>query len=258
VFAAHEVLFQMAKAIGKNFGLVVADEGFWQDGITGTRLATDRLDHELEAFPVRDCFGNRLDPEAIHLRDLIGRLQGALAQMPDGYLRRAPLIEAGFLPATKYEDGSCSVARKMEWKRKVGSGMGPGASDEDWKEVVKQYGFVGQLPARAAMWRGLEDLIAGSNDATGRLILETSTTETGTVRWLRVQGHKDVFEPARRPAADPRRRHPAVRSRAQLPTKPQTRLRSRCRGPAHAGHPGDRDAGRQGGAGAQAAGRAEG
>ena len=27
------------RALGKGFGLVVADEGFWQDGITGTRLA---------------------------------------------------------------------------------------------------------------------------------------------------------------------------------------------------------------------------
>ena len=51
------------------------------------------------------------------------------------------------------------------------------------------------------MWRALDDLIADSSavsqgepDATGRLILETSTTETGTVRWLRVIGHKDVAE----------------------------------------------------------------
>ena len=44
------------------------------------------------------------------------------------------------------------------------------------------------------MWRALDDLIAGSDDATGRLILETSTTETGTVRWLRVIGHKDIAE----------------------------------------------------------------
>ena len=75
--------------------------------------------------------------------------------------------------------------------------MQPGASEEEWKEAVKQFGFIGQLPARAAMWRALEDLIAGSDavsDATGRLILETSTTETGTVRWLRVQGHKDIVE----------------------------------------------------------------
>ena len=122
VFAAHEILFQMAKALGKNFGLVVVDEGFWQDGITGTRLATDRLDHELNAFPVRDQFGNKLDDETTHLRDLIERLQGALADMPDGYVRRAPLIKAGLLPATKYEDSSCTAARKLEWKRKVDPG----------------------------------------------------------------------------------------------------------------------------------------
>ena len=44
--------------------------------------------------------------------------------------------------------------------------MQPGASDEEWKEAVKQFGFVGQLPARAAMWRALEDLIAGSDGMT--------------------------------------------------------------------------------------------
>ena len=103
VFAAHEILFQMVKALG----LVVVDEGFWQDGITGTRLATDRLDHELDAFPVRNPFGAKLGNETTHLRDLIERLQGALADMPDGYVWRARLIQAGWLPATKYEDSSC-------------------------------------------------------------------------------------------------------------------------------------------------------
>ena len=34
VFAAHETLFDLPKAIGKGFGLVIIDEGFWQDGIT--------------------------------------------------------------------------------------------------------------------------------------------------------------------------------------------------------------------------------
>ena len=68
--------FQMAKALGKNFGLVVVDEGFWQDGITGTRLAIARLDHELEAFPVRDYDGAaKSTPRPTHLRDLIERLQ---------------------------------------------------------------------------------------------------------------------------------------------------------------------------------------
>ena len=36
VYAAHEALFQVPKAIGKGFGLIVVDESFWQDGITTT------------------------------------------------------------------------------------------------------------------------------------------------------------------------------------------------------------------------------
>ena len=67
----------------------------------------------------------------MHLRDLIERLQRALAQMPDGYVQRAPLIKAGLLPATQYEDSSCTAARKLEWKRKVDPGLQPGASDEE-------------------------------------------------------------------------------------------------------------------------------
>ena len=159
--------------------------------------------------------------------------------MPDGYVRRAPLIEAGLLPATTYEDSSCAAARKLEWKRKVDSGLQPGASDEERKEAVKQFGFIGRLPARAAMWRALGDLIAEQRRRhRAPACSKPSTTETGTVRWLRVLGHKDIAETLDQPADHPRRRHPAARSRAQLSAKPQARLRSRHRGPAHAGHPG--------------------
>ena len=97
--------------------------------------------------------------------------------MPDGYVTRQPLIDAGLKPKTIDQDSSCSVARKLEWQRKVETGMSPEASDEEWQEAVKQFGFIGQIPARAAMWRALDDLIDGSDDASGRLILETSTTE---------------------------------------------------------------------------------
>ena len=120
----------------------------------------------------------------------------------------------------------------------------PGASDEERKEAVKQFGFIGQLPGARAMWRALDDLIAGSDDATGRLILETRTKETGTVRWLRVLGHKDIVEKLTN--------LPIIYADATLPldlcalsARSQARLRSRRRGAAHAGHPGDRAAGRQ-------------
>ena len=194
VFAAHEALFHKIPALGKGFGLVVADEGFWQDGITGTRLAIAGLDHELKAFPVRYKGVSEVESWTNDLRKLIQQLQAALKAMPDGYVTRQPLIDAGLKPKTIDQDSSCSVARKLEWQRKVETGMSPEASDEEWQEAVKQFGFIGQIPARAAMWRALDDLIAGSDDASGRLILETSTTETGTVRWLRVIGHKDIVD----------------------------------------------------------------
>ena len=59
--AAHEITVPKdVKAIGKHFGLIVVDEGFWQDDITqAPRLAVDRLDHELDAFPVRNYSGTK-------------------------------------------------------------------------------------------------------------------------------------------------------------------------------------------------------
>ena len=33
VYAAHEALFNMPKALGEDFGLVIIDEAFWQDGL---------------------------------------------------------------------------------------------------------------------------------------------------------------------------------------------------------------------------------
>jgi hypothetical protein len=71
VLAAHEILFQVPNALGKNFGLVVVDEGFWQDGIVDTRLVIAGLAHELQEFPVRGYDGAKLDIETAHLRDLI-------------------------------------------------------------------------------------------------------------------------------------------------------------------------------------------
>ena len=186
--------FTRYQALGKGFGLVVADEGFWQDGITGTRLAiagprsrTQSLSGSLQ----RRQRSRKLDQRSAQADPAIaGRAKGHA-----GRLRYAPAADRRGAEAEHYDqDSSCSVARKLEWQRKVETGMSPEASDEEWQEAVKQFGFIGQIPARAAMWRALDDLIAGSDDASGRLILETSTTETGTVRWLRVIGHKDIVD----------------------------------------------------------------
>lgn len=42
------------------------------------------------------------------------------------------------------------------------------------------------------MWRALDDLIAGNDDATGRLKIETSATQEGSQRYLRLLGRKEI------------------------------------------------------------------
>ena len=198
VFAAHELLFKAPTAIGEDFGLVVIDEAFWQDGISGvaakSRLVIDSLADELKDAPVRDYYGNRLDLDTEALHAKIELLQSALEQMPDGYVTRRQLIDAGLLAATAWEDGSCAQAAKMEWARaNVEPGLRPDSGEEDRKKAVKKFGFIKRIPKRWAMWKALEDLINGNDDATGRLILETEETDDGEQRYIRVLTRKEIL-----------------------------------------------------------------
>ena len=178
------------------------------------------LADEVKEFPVRDHNGGRLDYETLHLCELIERVQQALEAMPDGYVQRQPLIDAGLRPASGVEDSSCTAARKLEWKRKIKTGLQPGAGEETRQRAVKKFGFMGRLPRRAAMWHALGDLIAGSDEATGRLLIETSETKEGPQRYLRLLGRKEIADKFDRTAADRRRRYLAVRSREALSAGP--------------------------------------
>ena len=198
VFAAHELLFKAPTAIGEDFGLVVIDEAFWQDGISGvaakSRLVIDSLADELKDAPVRDYYGNRLDLDTEALHAKIELLQSALEQMPDGYVTRRQLIDAGLLAATAWENGSCAQAAKMEWARaNVDPGLRPNSGEEDRRKAVKKFGFLKRIPKRWAMWKALENLINGNDDATGRLILETEETDDGGQRYIRVLTRKEIL-----------------------------------------------------------------
>ena len=196
VYAAHEALFQVPKAIGKGFGLIVADESFWQDGITTTsRLVISGLAAELKDFPVRYKGVSEVESWTNDLRKLIRQLQHALEMMPDGYVQRQPLIDAGLdKPATADGDSPCTTAGKLEWQRKVDTELRPGASAEQRKAAVEKFGFMGQLRRRHRMWRTLHELIAGSEETTGRLLIETIKTKDGPVRCVRLLGRKDIAE----------------------------------------------------------------
>lgn len=186
------------KAIGKNFGLVIIDEGFWQKGLIGKNgegflLAIDRLDHELAEFPVRYKGVTEVESYTRDLRELIHQLQSGLAAMPDGFVQRQPLLDARLKPKHLLDDSSCKAAVKLEWQRKVKSiGLRPGLDEKEMKKLANKFGFLGQLRRRAAMWNKLDELIAGSDEISGQLRLETTTTEEGSVRQLRIMGAKKI------------------------------------------------------------------
>ena len=158
VFAAHQYLFGPPEVLTKDVGVVVIDEGFWQSGLSFSKLAVDGLDVELQAFPVRDLSGDKNSDDTAHLADLIERLKSAVKASPVGeYLTKAALLAAGLLPGDKYEGGSGAAAAKLEWRRKVDVGLSPGAGEEVCKRRAKQFGFLGQLRKRAAMWQAVEE-----------------------------------------------------------------------------------------------------
>jgi hypothetical protein len=196
VFAAHQYLFGPPEVLTKKVGGVVIDESFWQSGLSFAKLAVDGLDAELQAFPVRDRNGDKNSDDTNHLADLIERLKSAVKASPVGeYLTKAALLAAGLLPCEKYEDGgSGATAARLEWRRKVDVGLSPGAGEEMCRRQAKQFGFLGQLPKRAAMWQAVEELLSGPDDATGRLRTEIKTNTDGSVLYLKLNGRRDIHE----------------------------------------------------------------
>ena len=135
----------------------------------------------------------------------------------------------------------------MEWERaNVDPGLRPDSGEEDAAEGGKEVRLPQRIPKRWAMWKALEDLINGNDDATGRLILETEETDDGEQRYIRVLTRKEILQKFDQPAA-------IVHLDATLPFELvkhflpdlETRSRSQCRGTAHADHPGGRAAGWQ-------------
>ena len=196
VFAAHQYLFGPPEVLTKDVGVVVIDESFWQSGLSFAKLAVDGLGAELQSFPVRLHDGTEDRDETAHLSDLIARLQRAVKASPVGeYLTKAALLAAGLLPREKYEDGgSGATAAKLEWRRKVDVGLLPGAGEEMCRRQAKQFGFLAQLPKRAAIWQAVEELLSGPDDATGRLRTEMKTTNDGSVLYLKLNGRRDIHE----------------------------------------------------------------
>ena len=270
VYAAHEIGFSLPEALD-GFAMVMIDEAFWTKGLRGTlpkspRLIIASLADDLRNAPVRDRNGYPLIDETDDLRGLYDRLQAALAQMPDGYVTRQALIDAGLgKPASIFDRHPCDAAAEMEWARKnIKSGLYPGAKQEALDKAVAKYGALKRVPKRAFMWKALGELVSGKADATGRVLIETVPTEDGPQRVLRVMRRKDMAKRLLELPISRARRHAAARPDAALSAGIEAGLRPQSRSALHAHHPGRRPRTRQVGAkaaearGADARGRGKG
>jgi putative DNA primase/helicase len=210
IFCAHEYLFNPPSEL-KQIGIVVVDESFWQDGLSFSRIAVDGLGAELGSFPARQRNGKEDLDGTIQLSDLIFRLQRAVKVLlgwepgtpfvlPSKceYLTKAALEAEGLVAADgeneRYFERSGVAAAKLEWARKVKVDLAPDSSEDVIKSRVHQFGFLGQLPKRAAMWRAVQELLSGSEAATGRLRTEIRTTHDGSVLYLRLNGRREIHK----------------------------------------------------------------
>jgi putative DNA primase/helicase len=194
VFAAHELLFRLPATLGEDFGLVIVDEGFWQDGlVTSRRIGIEGLASDLTAFPVRHSLGVPDEVQTADLRTVIACLQDGLKGQEDGYVKKSPLIIAGLAPTNNGIDGSGRRAARFEWGRKnVLITLRPDAEPEAWEKASEDCRFLGQIPRRAAMWHAVDGLLSGNEETSGHLLLETKVTTEGSFRYLRVLGRKEV------------------------------------------------------------------
>ena len=81
VFAAHEIMFRVPPGARQSFGLVIVDEAFWPKGLTGTAASPPTVWRMNWRVPgPRSSSAPSPTDETMQLRDLIERLQGALAK----------------------------------------------------------------------------------------------------------------------------------------------------------------------------------
>jgi hypothetical protein len=202
IVAAHQIGQHPLELPGGEFGLVIIDEAFWS--IMVQELGIDNLDLELKDFPVRDYKSKNnttLENETGHLRCLLESLMKALKGLPDGYVTKSAPLAAGLRPTADDDDddeGSCTIAARYEWARRVGSGLLPGEYRPDVLSMIRErFAFQKQIPLRVAMWHELGDLLSGDAEKSGRLKIVTKTKGNGSFRFLRIQRpnhfHDDVM-----------------------------------------------------------------
>ena len=188
VIASNTLLFRTAPkaTLDDDTGLVIVDEGWWDQGIIHTTTAIDAIPAGLRADPVL-TYGKRQAPLEVETYDLevwCDRLADAVRPLPVGALvDRTTVRESGLTAA------DCREARKLEWARKRNVTLHPGLTRDAWKEAVRQLAVNATLGRRAGIWTAVEALLDGEDEHTGRL--EIGENKDGDPVLL-VHGRADV------------------------------------------------------------------
>ena len=86
----------------------------------------------------------------------------------------------------------------MEWARaNINSGLLPNSTHEARKEAVRKYGFLKRIPRRWAMWKALEDLINGKDEASGRVIVQVRDLAGNVIRTIPPSSALEIMAGAR-------------------------------------------------------------
>ncbi|MBV8591561.1 MAG: hypothetical protein JO212_16145 [Acetobacteraceae bacterium] len=200
VIAAHQALFHpLPKVASDNVGLVIVDESWWQAGVVPNRetrlssFAEEPLTH-----PVRRSEKNagkygrvpRADEFATNdLHALSAKAQAAFTATPKGeFVSKESLIAAGLTP----ED--CSLARKLEWRRKVNGLIRPGMPADQRKKARDLAAGNAAIPRRAAIWSALQESLEGEETQTGRLQMGLRSDKSGVMRVILLHSRLNVRE----------------------------------------------------------------
>jgi putative DNA primase/helicase len=188
----HEVMFgSIPSSIGR-FGLVVADEAFWQKGLKGVdgepiKLTVDTLTEECP-----EIFNEEGDRDDFATNDLVAaraKLAKAMRAAKDGPLNRRHLIEAGLTVA------ECGDAKKLEWRRITRPNIVPGMDPLERKDEADRTEHSGKrVRLVARLWSCVADLLSAEEPEllSGNLIIGKTDGPAGPARSVTLRWRDDL------------------------------------------------------------------
>ena len=197
VIASHQSLFhELPAEVGRNLGLIVVDESWWQAGLRPNRIsrllgfADEVVQHPVRRkgspkplqYAVDEAATGDLEALSVKARDAFGGTK-------DGeFVSRADVIATGLTA------DDCAYAHKLEWQRRREGCVYPGQPSADRRKGVIEASGNLTIPRRAAVWEALRELLADDATHTGRLQLATRSDKDGPYRVVLLHTRAEIRE----------------------------------------------------------------